>query len=119
MLHSHPQRWNGEDNDEFSLGDGLVAAISGKIYLTTPHGEVYALTRKDAPMVITGNFDWNKTYQAKYGDPRKNKLWTKLKPEEAQYYQLLDYGEEWEKMRRTIPGYNYETFDIKTYNTYQ
>ena len=49
MLHSHPSRRDpSEDNDNFSRGDGLVSAISGRIYLTTPHGELYALDRKDS-----------------------------------------------------------------------
>ncbi|MBQ6692054.1 MAG: hypothetical protein IJN00_01855, partial [Clostridia bacterium] len=56
MLHSHPQRWNGEDNDEFSWGDGLVSAISGRIYLSTPDGELYAPDRRDCWKVIPAGF---------------------------------------------------------------
>ena len=53
MLHSHPQwKENREDNDEFSPGDAIVSVLSGKIYLTTPHGEVYALEGKDGKALI-------------------------------------------------------------------
>ena len=41
VLHSHPND-RKTDNDQFSWGDA-----SGKIYLTTPHGHVYALDKGD------------------------------------------------------------------------
>ena len=55
LLHSHPND-RTEDNDNFSWGDGLVSAISGRIYLSTPGGELYAPDRKDAWKVIPTGF---------------------------------------------------------------
>ena len=53
LLHSHPQWYgNKRDNDQYSWGDSLVSVLSGKIYLTTPHGEVYALEREDGKELI-------------------------------------------------------------------
>ena len=51
VLHSHPND-RSEDNDQFSLGDAFVAAVSGKIFLTTPYGHVYALGRTDGSAMI-------------------------------------------------------------------
>ena len=53
MLHSHPQ-WDGNstDSDRFSYGNSLVAVLSGKIYLTTPHGNLYALGKEDGKGLI-------------------------------------------------------------------
>ncbi|MBE5784863.1 MAG: hypothetical protein E7330_03605 [Clostridiales bacterium] len=53
MLHSHPQwKENREDNDLFSPGDAIVSVLSGKIYLTTPHGNLYALEKEDGKGLI-------------------------------------------------------------------
>ncbi|MDD5917633.1 MAG: hypothetical protein PUD73_00835 [bacterium] len=59
ILHSHPSRKdsNGEydNNEEFSWGDALVATISGKIWLTTQDGSMYALNRDKAdPLILSG-----------------------------------------------------------------
>ena len=53
LLHSHPQwKKSRKDNDLFSPGDAVVSVLSGKIYLTTPHGEVYALDKKEGKKII-------------------------------------------------------------------
>ncbi|MBQ7113400.1 MAG: hypothetical protein IJO10_04095 [Clostridia bacterium] len=121
MLHSHPSRRDpSDDNDEFSWGDGLVAAVSGKIYLTTPHGNVYALSQEDAKTVIDTGLDWDKTVFAQKKKPLLKALWYGLNPTDAFYYNVLaDYDEHRKKAAQTLPGYNYETFDAKTYNTYK
>ena len=62
LLHSHPQwKKSSKDNDLFSPGDAVVSVLSGKIYLTTPHGNVYALSQEDAKTVIDTGLDWDKT----------------------------------------------------------
>ena len=54
ILHSHPGRGT-DNNSEFSAGDGLVAAISGKIWLTTEDGSMYALDRgQGLPIILPG-----------------------------------------------------------------
>ena len=121
MLHSHPSRSNpANNNDEFSWGDGLVAAVSGKIYLTTPHGNVYALSQEDAKTVIDTGLDWDKTVFAQKKKPLLKALWYGFNPTDAFYYNVLaDYDEHGKKAVQTLPGYNYETFDAKPYNTYK
>lgn len=82
LLHSHPND-RTEDNDNFSWGDGLVAAISGKIYLTTPHGNVYALSQEDAKTVIDTGLDWDKTVFAQNKKPLLKALWYGINPTDA------------------------------------
>jgi hypothetical protein len=51
LLHSHPDN-RSIDNDGFSAGDALVATVSGKIYLTTPYGNVYALDKWHGALML-------------------------------------------------------------------
>ena len=115
LLHSHPQRWNGEDNDEFSLGDGLVAAISGKIYLTTPEGNLYALSRRDAWKPIILGIDYNKTYNAQYGTPIQKVINRIVNGPLWPYYALRDYHKLKEWNFAETSGPNFETFDANSY----
>ena len=112
MLHSHPSRSNpANDNDEFSWGDGLVSAISGKIYLSTPGGELYALDRKDAWKVIPTGFIRDQMVIANknannVGIPRYLwNLWGALYNEP-----FIDTHDE------AVSGYHYKTFDANSYN---
>jgi hypothetical protein len=56
ILHSHPSRESHDgkydNNQEFSWGDAVAAAISGKIWLTTQDGSMYALDRERAMPII-------------------------------------------------------------------
>ena len=116
MLHSHPKRWNGEDNDEFSLGDGLVAAISGKIYLTTPEGNIYALNWWDAWKPIILGIDYNKTYNAQYGTPIQKAMNRFMNGSLWPYYALRDYQKLKEWNFAETSGPNFETFNANSYH---
>ena len=59
ILHSHPSYGSGEsynNNDNFSWGDGLAAMLSGKIWLTTQDGTMYALDDESAKPIILPAF---------------------------------------------------------------
>ena len=62
ILHSHPSYGSGEsynNNDNFSWGDGLAAMLSGKIWLTTQDGTMYALDEADTGVVIPAGIMWD------------------------------------------------------------
>ena len=62
ILHSHPSYGNGStynNNDNFSWGDGLAAKLSGKIWLTTQDGTMYALDGTDTEDVISAGLIWD------------------------------------------------------------
>jgi len=109
MLHSHPQWYNNtQDNDQFSWGDSLVAALSGKIYLTTPHGEVYALEREDGKELIGP------------GMKRERIVKKKKRTEKERYPDWLKKAEEEnfvDNHDAKSKGRNYVTFDVKSYDT--
>ena len=110
MLHAHPND-RKTDNDQFSWGDGLVAAASGKIYLTTPHGNVYALDRLDGSKVVLPGM-LRETMLASSKAARKlgvsDYLWNPLLRLYMDY--AIDKHDEW------VRGSNFETVEAKTYN---
>ena len=115
MLHSHPND-RTEDNDNFSRGDGLVSAISGRIYLSTPGGELYAPDWDDSRKVIISGLDYEKTHYANYGSKVGNILWNILSPREALLYNLRDYHAVKERNENTVSGGRFQTFDANTYH---
>lgn len=113
MLHSHPSRANGEDNDEFSLGDAIVSVVSGRIYLTTPEGYVYALDRKDGWKLIVPGYKRERVnaadWQLYYGSVTEEELPKWIVEALAEDYVA--------KQDAKSKGSNFVTFDINTYNT--
>ena len=110
MLHAHPND-RKTDNDQFSWGDGLVAAASGKIYLTTPNGNVYALDRLDGSKIVLPGM-LRETMLASSKAARKlgvsDYLWNPLLGLYMDY--AIDKHDEW------VRGSNFETVEAKTYN---
>ncbi|MBQ7113402.1 MAG: hypothetical protein IJO10_04105 [Clostridia bacterium] len=113
MLHSHPSRANGEDNDEFSLGDAIVSVVSRRIYLTTPEGYVYALDRKDGWKLIVPGYKRERVnaadWQLYYGSVTEEELPKWIVEALAEDYVA--------KQDAKSKGSNFVTFDINTYNT--
>ena len=114
MLQAHPND-RTEDNDNFSWGDGLVSAISGRIYLTTPEGNLYALSRRDAWKPIILGIDYNKTYNAQYGTPIQKVINRIVNGPLWPYYALRDYHKLKEWNFAETSGPDFETFDANSY----
>ena len=111
LLHSHPQwKKSRKDNDLFSPGDAVVSVLSGKIYLTTPHGEVYALDRKKAWLPLVSGVLAEGPYWINQLAQKLNIGLPERSEESEKLYQMI------KKLDQHIsPGSNYETFDINTY----
>ena len=98
--------------EEREVGGGLAAPLSGKIYLTTPHRNLYALDRNDSWKIIPAGFVREQMVVAnrnanRVGIPRYLwNLWGALYNKS-----FIDAHDE------AASGYNYETFDANSYNT--
>lgn len=115
MLHSHPQ-WDGNstDNDRFSYGDSLVAVLSGKIYLTTPHGEVYALDREDGRKLINSVKKRNRINRI---DKRMDKRGVPDLERPDWVVDGVAPGGYVDQHNAWARGSNFITFDTETYDT--
>ena len=110
VLHSHPND-RKTDNDQFSWGDALVSVLSGKIYLTTPHGHVYALDKGDGRGLIVPamlrDFAVRRSNQLQNEGVLKNDY-----PALLRFYLDTIYPEH----QAFLSGSNFETIDAKTYD---
>ncbi|MBE5784861.1 MAG: hypothetical protein E7330_03595 [Clostridiales bacterium] len=114
MLHSHPQWYqNTVDNDLFSWGDALVSTISGKIYLTTPHGEVYALEGKDGKKMIVPGYIRDEMVRV------KNIAWKYgIRPDQVlSLWGTLFSDDFLNWYNEAGRGYNFGNYNVKTYDT--
>lgn len=110
LLHSHPDN-RSIDNDGFSAGDALVATVSGKIYLTTPYGNVYVLDKwHGALMLLPSGFRELMVLENNY--LRSNSIPESEWPVGLKWY-MDNVLAEYDKKTR---GGNFETIPANTYD---
>ena len=114
MLHSHPQwKKSRKDNDLFSPGDAVVSVLSGKIYLTTPHGNLYALEKEDGKgLILPGIIREQMVKEENRADA------IGIPPQLLLSLWGLLYSKNYiNRHDAKSKGTNFEQFDVKTYDT--